>query len=286
MSKIFNIITAEEIVKEDLFHTIHHEIPTLKGEIKSDEGLYFYSEGTSIRGIDFWKVDNGYEVKINGLSTKDDYKIAAIIIQYFRKMQEHGLFKDLKYTLDGEPYSFQKAWFRDIENDYDFDENAKIIKQISDLDDNIITIFGPTREAHIGPFTLSKVGAGKPGWQKRLHAHLLKVMYQLPKNESDNVLAVKKENGEEIILKLIAENVQYVLGKYDYIVFSTGSELELENMIVVTHDILNENLHKTWERIDDYTIVARRLNKEEYSEYVSLLKEFDCKEEVFGKINN
>lgn len=282
MSKIFNIITAGEIVKEDLFHTIHREIPNLKGEIKSDEGLYFYAEGTSIRGIDFWKIDKGYEVKNNGLSTEDDYKIAAIIIQYFRKMQEYGLFKDLKYTLDGEPYSFEKAWFRDIESDYDFDENAKIIKQISEIENNIITIFGPTREAHIGPFTLNKVGAGKPGWEKRLRAHLLKVMYKLPQNESDNVLTAKKENGEEIILKLIAENVQYVLGKYDYILFSTGSDSELENIIVITHDVLNENLHKTWERIDDYTIIAPRLNKEEYAEYVSTLKEFDCREDVFG----
>lgn len=41
MSKVFNIITSEEIVKEDLFHTINYEIPNLKGEIKSDEGLYF-----------------------------------------------------------------------------------------------------------------------------------------------------------------------------------------------------------------------------------------------------
>lgn len=196
-------------------------------------------------------------------------------------MQEHGFFKDLKYTLDGEPYSSQKAWSRELEKDYDFDENAEMIKQISELDDNVITIFGPTRQAHIGPYTLKKIGAGKQGWKERLHAHLLKVMYKLPENESDNVLALSKEDGEEIVMKMIAENVQYVIGKYDYILFSTEDELDLENMIVITNDILNENLHESWERIDDYTIVASRLNKEEYGKYVSKLKEYDCKEEVF-----
>lgn len=283
MSKVFNIITSEEIVKEDLFHTINYEIPNLKGEIKSEEGLYFYSEGSSIRGIDFWKIDEGYQVTINGLSTRDDYKIAAIIIQYFRKMQKHGFFKDLKYTLDGEPYSSQKAWSRELEKDYDFDENAKMIRVISELDNNVITIFGPTRQAHIGPYTLKRIGAGKPGWKQRLHAHLLRIMYKLPENESDTVLAMTKENGEEVILKLIAENVQYVIGKYDYILFTTEDELDLENMIVITNDILNQNLHENWKRIDDYTIVAPRLNKEEYAEYVSRLKKYDCKEEVFGE---
>ena len=54
-------------------------------------------------------------------------------------------------------------------------------------------------------------------------------------------------------------------------------------MILITNDILNENLHESWERIDDYTIIASRLDKEEYGNYVSRLKEFDCKEEAFGK---
>src|SRR5690625_3520813 len=97
------------------------------------------------------------------------------------------------------------------------------------------------------------------------------------------VLAKTKKNREEVILKLIAENVQYVIGKYDYILFTTEDELDLENMIVITNDILNQNLHENWKRIDDYTIVAPRLNKEEYAEYVSRLKKYDCKEEVFGE---
>lgn len=283
MSKIITIHTKGEIVKDDLFFTIKEEVPNLKGVLKSEEALYFYSEGTSIRGIDFLKEENSYSITLNSLSTKDDYKIAAIILKYFYRMQKYGMFSDLSYTVEGEALDKSKVWFREIEKEYDFEEDAEIIKLISEVNQSVISIVGPTREAHIGPYTLQKLGAGKQGWVKRLHAHLLKVMYKLPENQSDNVMVFNNNDGNEIIMKLVAANVQYVLGLYDYICFSTEEEKTIESLVVVTNEILNENLPDSWKRIDDYTIVAPGLNEKEYLNTVQKLKVYDCKQEIFGK---
>lgn len=51
-------------------------------------------------------------------------------------------------------------------------------------------------------------------------------------------------------------------------------------MVIVTNEIVNKNLPKTWELIDDFTIVAPSLTNEDYQELVTKLLPFDCKAEL------
>lgn len=283
MSQIFEIHTSGEFVKEDLFHAINYDIPNLKGVRKSEEMLYFYADGTSIRGIDFWKTENGFELQLNGMSSLDDYRIVGSILKYFRTIYKYKIIKDLSYAVDGEPNSFEEMWFWKAENNYNFEQDAQNVKLMSEATQSIVTIYGPKQAIHIGPYTLKMVGAGKDGWEKRLKAHILKLLYKLPENEDNNIMALKKSEDEEIILKLIASNTNYILDKYDYLCVANGTEnLDFQNMIVFTNDILNENLPQNWERVDDYTIIAKALNTEEYFELYNRLKAFDCKNNILN----
>lgn len=282
MSRVIDIHTTHDLSKEDLFAAIQIEIPSLKGIIKSDEGLYFYAEGTSIRGIDFLKTTNGYEITINSLSSKDDYKIVAIILKYFRIMQQYGFFSELTYFIDDEPMDSKTVWFQKIEEDFDFAYDANIIKMLCETGNTVITFAGPTREAHIGPYTLKRLGAGKQGWVKRLHAHLLKLFYKLPENQSDNVMVFNNNQNKEVVMKLIDKEVDYILGKYDYLCFLPEGKKELDDMLVITHETLNKHLPMQWERIDDYTIVAPGLNNTQQLKLIERLKSYDCKGKAFG----
>lgn len=287
MSRIIEIHTTAELVKEDLFHAINYEIPNLKGVLKSEDLIYFYAEGTSVRGIDLSIEDYGYELQLNAMSSMDDHKITAIIIRYFRKMLDYGNIRDLSYVVDGEPVSNEKMWFWTALDNYNFEEEAKSLKGMSEVTESVVTIFGPTRPIHIGPYTLRKLGAGKEGWVKRLEALFLKILYHLPENESDNVMAFSRPDGQEIEMKSISPNVNYILDKYDYLCLSADTEeLNIDDLIVFTNDILNENLPSEWERMDDYTIVAPGLTEEKHSQLLQKLKPFDCKEEVFFRKPN
>lgn len=283
MSQIFVIYTSGELVKEDLFHAINYDIPNLKGVQKSEELLYFYAEGTSIRGIDFWKTEKGFELQLNAMSSLDDYRIVGSILKYFRVNYNHKNIKDLSYGIDGEPKSLEEIWFWAAEKEYDFESDALHVKLMSEITESPVTIYGPKRAIHIGSYTLKMIGAGKEGWEKRLKAQILKILYKLPENEDNNVMALKKSEDEEIILKLIAPNTNYILDKYDYLCVTTDTDdLDFQNMIFFTNDILNKNLPQNWERVDDYTIVAKALNPDEYFELNERLKIFDCKNDILN----
>lgn len=284
MSIIINIHTAQNLVYSNLFNGIKRRIPNLQEIIKSEEGRYFYAEGTSIRGIDFWEEDGGYEIKVNAMSSKDDYKIANAILGHFMKRKGQGLMPDLKFFRDGEPITENVIWFENSEIDESFNRDCIHIRLMSKISNGPVTIFGPTREMHIGEFTLNKVQAETQGWEKRLHDLLLEILYKLPKNESNNIMAIDKGDGEEeMIMKSISWGVNYILGKYDYLcMMPDDEEAGLDQMLVFTNDVLNENLPASWTRMDDYNIVAPALSEQEYFDLMDKLKAFDCKKEAFG----
>lgn len=272
MSKTLEIQTSEPIDANDLYHYLQHRIENIVGIQKSETGFYFYKDQYSTRGIDFFKEDYGYEVRVTALSNAADYEILNEIIRYFLHFR-----RDAKYMLDDEPikdilhFDFQQGGFS---------EDASVISTLVNHHQSEVTLYGPKGEYYIGPKVLKNINTETADWEKRLEDLILKIQYHLPESESDNVLSMGDGENQKI-LKVVSRKVNYILKKYDYLIFhQTENENSVENMVIVTNEIVNQNLPKNWELIDDFTIVAPSLTNEDYQELVTRLLPFDRKAEL------
>lgn len=271
MSKTIEIHTKQTIEGNDLYHFLQDRIENINGIQKSEEGFYFFKENESLRGVDFWKESYGYELRTTILSTAADYEVAKWILRYCI-----NFVADAKFYFEEELVKKQNIVSL-VENN-SFIDDAQLVKTLVAHHQEAITFFGPKGEFYIGSNVLEKVKSTIDGWEERMEQLLLKVQYQLPPSESDQVMETNNETNEERkVLKLVNRNVTYILKKYDYLIFTkNGNETSMENMVFITNDILNQNLPKTWELIDEYTIAAPALSNEEYDVLVERLLGFDC----------
>lgn len=273
MSQIIEIHTKRVIDSNDLYHFLQGRMELLQGVQKSDAGYYFYQDKTSIRGVDFWKAAYGYELRITILASLSDRKIASWILIYVI-----NFVPDAKYFVEEEPVK-SKDIVSCLEKN-SFSDDATLLKTLVEHNDSTITLFGPKGEFYIGSSVLQKIESHKEGWQERLQALILKVQYELPPSESDTVLESGEDENKKIF-KLVNREVSYVLKKYDYLIFIKDETVStFENMVFITNEILNQNLPKTWELIDDYTIFAPALSNEEYDMLLEKLMGFDCSGEL------
>lgn len=271
MSKTIEIHTNQTIEGNDLYHFLQDRIENVNGIQKSEEGFYFFKEKESLRGVDFWKENYGYELRTTILSTAADYEVAKWILRYCI-----NFVADAKFYFEEELISKQNVVSL-FENN-SFNDDAQLVKTLVTHHQETITFFGPKGEFYIGSNVLKKVKSTIDGWEERMEQLLLKVQYHLPPSESDQVMETNNETNEERkVLKLVNRNVSYILKKYDYLIFTKKPEIStMENMVFITNDILNQNLPKTWELIDEYTIAAPALSNEEYDVLVERLLGFDC----------
>lgn len=271
MSKTIEIHTKQTIEGNDLYHFLQDRIENVNGIQKSEEGFYFFKEKESLRGVDFWKENYGYELRTTILSTAADYEVAKWILRYCI-----NFVADAKFYSEEELISKQNVVSL-FENN-SFNDDAQLVKTLVTHHQETITFFGPKGEFYIGSNVLKKVKSTIDDWEERMEQLLLKVQYHLPPSESDQVMETNNEaNEERKVLKLVNRNVTYILKKYDYLIFTKDKEVtSMENMVLITNDVLNQNLPKTWELIDEYTIAAPALSNEEYDVLVEKLLGFDC----------
>ncbi|WP_100615378.1 hypothetical protein [Confluentibacter citreus] len=270
MSQIIAIHTARTIDANDLYAFLQGRIEQLQGEQKSEDGFYFYQDISSVRGIDFWKEAYGYELRTTILSNQADRNIGRWILNYFV-----NFVPDSTYFLEGEPVKSQHI--ASLIEKRTFGEDAILIKTLVEHDASTMTLFGPKGEFYIGPSVFLKIESDKEGWQERLQALILKVQYELPLSESDTVLESGGESRK--ILKLVNREVNYILKKYDYLIFTKDDTIsDYGNMIFITNEVLNQHLPNNWLLIDEYTIVAPALSNEQYESLVRNLLEYDCRE--------
>ncbi|MGV0941061.1 hypothetical protein [Empedobacter sp. ULE_I140] len=257
MSQHIEIHTQQLIDPDHLYYYLEATLGSINAIKKSDEGLYFYIQDQSTRGVDFWKENYGYEIRCTSMSSQADYSIAKVLVQYFLDFQKSAVI-----LFDNEPWKYnnvEKLRFNTLESD------ANIIKMMVQLNNETITLFGTQRQFHIGVNVLNKLQPEVEGWDQRLMDLFLKVQYHLPESESDQVMMIGNDEETKKEVKLVNRSTNYVLSKYDYLLFSDEeTNGTIDNMVLVTNDVLNQNLPEKWELIDEYTVVAPSLTVEEY----------------------
>ena len=268
MSQHIEIYTNQAVDPNELYYYLETKLGEIKGVKKSEVGLYFYIQDKSTRGVDFWKEDYGYEIRCTSMSSQADYSIAKMLVQYFLDHQ-----KSATFLFDHEPWkekNVEELHFNSLESD------ANLIKMMMQINNETITLFGTQRKFHIGTEVLNKLQTETEGWEQRLMDLFLKVQYHLPKSESDQVMMIGNDEESKKEVKLVNRSSDYVLSRYDYLLFTDENNADdINKMILVTNEVLNQNLPKSWNLVDEYTIVAPSLSIDEYAQLMEILKPFN-----------
>lgn len=142
MSKTIEIYTKETIDTDDLYRFLQSNLLEIKGEQKSETGFYFFINNQSHRGVDFYKEEYGYELRMTILSSEADYQIAEAIWEYF------SLFvKDAQFLENDE--KINRSSFFDFKANA-FTKDADLVKILVNHHQETITFFGPKAHFMLG----------------------------------------------------------------------------------------------------------------------------------------
>lgn len=265
MSQTIEIHTQSTIDFEKLYDFLQKSDKAVVGSGRSENMVYFYSNGYSTRGIDVSKKNIGYEIRLTTLANTADYKLANDVVLFF-KIHVPG---SVIIFDDNEVFTVNVFLTNNL-NNY-FKRDAELVYQLAMQHQTPITLFAAGNEYYLGRYVFSKIHMDEDGWELRLEALIQQVLYKLPKSESDNVLQIGQRD-ESKIAKLVTAHVSYIIKKYDVLLFNKSKDSNhINDLLFLTNDILNENLPTSWERIDDYTIIAPELGWDVYSEYVNMM---------------
>jgi len=271
MSITHYIQTKTEFDFEKLKREFSKKAPAILSEQRAENLCYFWQDKTSTRGVDI-SLDNGLiELRNTVMSSYSDLQLTNFLAHTICQIFEGVVYtifdfeedtpedKNIRLTPTNLPL-FSEEKIAEIQL-----QDATLMHAFITQQEKHITLFGPIRKTHFGiefmnSFQDKTIGELMP----IMHQLIKKVNYDLPNYEYGNVMQIG-EAEETKILKLITNNVDCIIDKYDYILFNKN-ETEI---IAITNDILNTILPASWQRIDEYTIVAPIVTENEFKKLVA-----------------
>ncbi|MDI5894805.1 hypothetical protein [Flavobacterium algoritolerans] len=272
MSVLHYIKTKEPINFVQLQKIIERTLADVLYEQRSETLCYFWINGASARGVDVSMEEVGLvEIRNTSFSNYADYNLTNELVSSICNLYKGELYKENNdYDEDEDdvflaylPKEHPLFTTEDIES-LPQNDTAVVSAIVTQLKQPM-TLFCPIRKVHFGIEMLSKL-SDKSNKELTiiLQNIIVYVNYKIPNYEYGNVL-VMGEGEDKKTLKLITNDVNCIIDKYDYILFQKN-ELEI---IAITNDTLNTILPKSWQRVDEYTIVAPLLSEDEFEKLVT-----------------
>lgn len=268
MSVLHRIITDKEIDPDVLLGSLQNTYPQVEGRDEGEGVLYFYLDQESCRGVNLSKTDYGYELRTTIMSDDMDYRLANEIATIVWQVTEATIVDEDDEAVVQPMEVFPKSrYYKMILAD------AQLIHLLSGPPENKqITLFGPLCQVYFGPRThkyFKKHEGSHSALAYEMIKMMIKVQYQLPKSDSDTVMQLGEGKGKKI-LKLLTRECSYIIRLYDYVLLLIKENNDsMDNMVAISNDVLNTILPASWELIDEYTIVAPRLQASEYDALVA-----------------
>ncbi len=248
-------------------------IEDAKFENRGGNVFYFWVDKKSTRGIDI-TLEQGYiEVRNTVLSNKHDYDLTNKMIEGILKLTEGIILDEDDEQVFNVPIfdndRITKTEIRDCET-----------IQILSRENEEIAIYGPIRKVYFGKrlYEQFKEFRGKQ-LKDKIFNLILTVNYQIPEYEYGNIMEVGNSEEDKKIMKLLSNETNYIIDKYDYILLHTADE----QPIIITNEVLNTILPSNWELVDEFTIVAPMINENEWNKLLTYAKKYDLWNEF---INN
>lgn len=234
-------------------------------ENRGEDVLYFWIEGKSTRGFDITFEDGYIEVRNTILSNESDYVLTNKIVTEILSLTDGIIIDEEEEPLTQFPI-FNTERIREIEI-----RDCELIQLLSKEKEEI-AIYGPIRKIYFGKRTyeLLKNNKGKE-LKDKMFDIILNVNYQIPDFGYGNIMQVGNSDDEKKIMKMLTNEVDYIIDKYDFILLQTTEE----QPIMITNEILNSMLPPNWQLVDEFTIVAPITTQDEWNKLLTNAKKQD-----------
>lgn len=276
MSTTFNVKKSKATLDFiRLFENLKQGNSDVKMEQRNEKLWFFWVEKQSTRGVEVSIEKNGYELRNTFLSNIADYQLSNKIMAGVIEQTDGTIYNEERKKLTTTNiYSEENI----LSN---FKDDAKVLiimlKKMQEM-----TIDGPVRETHFGPRisnTLESYSENIELLSIEVENIILNCQYLYPGGEGDNIMRVN--NGEkDFFMKVISRQGDKVIGKYDYLLFYVAKNTP---PIMITNQILNQNLPESWEMLDEYTVFAPELNKNHWNNLLKKVEKFDLFEQFNRK---
>jgi hypothetical protein len=283
MSILHYIKTKDTINFDILQKVIERTVADVKYEQRSETLCYFWIDEASTRGVDVsLEKENWIELRNTGFSSKEDYVLTNELANSICNWYDGHLYCDNEeYDEENDDASLEylpkehPLFTTDDMESIPLNDTEVVTAMAMQLQQTI-TLFCPIRKVHFGPELLGKLSdKSNEELTILLHKIILYVNYQIPNYEYGNVLEMGE--GEDIkILKLLANQSNCIIDKYDFILF----QKEDDQIIAITNDTLNTILPRSWERVDEYTIIAPILPEDEFENLVAQAEKLNQYDEL------
>ncbi|QBN17272.1 hypothetical protein [Flavobacterium nackdongense] len=272
MSILHYIKTKEPINFVILQKVIERTLEDVKYEQRSETLCYFWIDEASTRGVDVsLEEENWIELRNTGFSSKEDYLLTNELANSICNLYDGQLYIDNEeYDEESDDASLEyipkeHPLFTTEDMEAIPHTDTQVVSAMALQLQQTITLFCPIRKVHFGPELLGKLSEkSNEELTILLHKIILYVNYQIPNYEYGNVLEMG-EGEDKKTLKLLANQSNCIIDKYDFILF----QKEDDKIIAITNDTLNTILPKSWQRVDEYTIVATILPEDEFINLVA-----------------
>ncbi|MBC5833796.1 hypothetical protein G6N05_02760 [Flavobacterium sp. F372] len=266
MSKTHYIQTNLEFSIDSFIQHIAEEIEHVEYQKRADNLCYLWFSEASTRGVDITIEENELiEIRNTIMSNGADYYLTNILADAICTVYDGTLLTiddDYEYTnyeLDDDVLKLmakELPVYTDEQIEKSVFDDTKTLKAIINSQKTTMTVFGPIRTTHFGvEFMNSFEDKSIEGLTKIMHKYIQAVNYNIPNYSYGNVMTTGEGENQKT-LKLLTNQVDCLIDKYDYILF----QIDEETIYAITNDDLNSILPKQWTRVDEYTIVAPKLN--------------------------
>jgi hypothetical protein len=243
-------------------------VSTIEGARCKDNGdgvFYFWIEGKSTRGFDLTLEQGHIEIRNTVLSNRHDYELTNKIIDEILYLTDGIIIDEDEEQVSNLPV-FDNPKIAKFEL-----SDCEIIHALSSENDDI-AIYGPNRKVHFGKRLHHQFNKFKgEDLKNKMFDVILTVNYLIPNFEYGNIIQVGDSEEDNKIIKLLTNETNYIIDKYDYIMFNTSEE----KPIIITNEILNTILPSNWELVDEFTIVAPITNSIEWNKLLTNAEKFN-----------
>lgn len=274
MSILHYIKTKQKFDFDELTSAITKEYAAIKFEQRTSKLCYLWLDSVSTRGVDVsLEGENWIELRNTMLSSEADYHLTNLLADAICTLFEGNLFKenpDFDDENDAPNLEFYSITYPLFEAEYIAQQFLKDVQSLgymisANKDERAFGINGPKREAHLGHKFFEKIE--NESWESKADIvlqTLLNVNYQFPDYTYGNVIETG-EGSNKIKLKLITNAGDYMIGKYDFVLFSKNEE----DTIAISNYILNSILPETWELLDEFTIAAPQISESDFEKLIN-----------------
>lgn len=251
------------------------DILALKNILEKDKNLIFqqrtedyyflWIDEKSTKGVDLTIEENNIEIRNTILSNHYDYFLTNKLIKTITELTNGKLFNEEDELVNSFPIYSENEMLKLEESD------CGLIMVLSRENEDI-AIYGAHRQAHFGFETYEKYKdfIDKPKQLiESVFNVILNVQYHLPNYDYGNIMEVEKNN-ETKTLKLLTNETNCIIDKYDYIMFQTNND-----PIMISNKILNSILPNEWKLVDEFTIVAPIIDEKNWKILIKKASEFD-----------